>query len=101
MGSHSLLQGIFWTQGLNLSLLHCRQILYHLSHQGSPNLLLKPFQFLIPYVSFRDQAVPCIALYILFVNLTSVPNINCEFDADLVSYDLYLHTCKLRLNEVK
>ena len=23
-------------QGLNLSLLHCRQILYHLSHQGSP-----------------------------------------------------------------
>ena len=33
---HSLLQGIFRTQGLNLSLLHCRQILYHLSHQESP-----------------------------------------------------------------
>ena len=32
-GSHSLLQGIFLTQGLNLCLLHCRQILYHLSHQ--------------------------------------------------------------------
>ena len=30
--SHSLLQGIFPTQGLNLDLLHCRQILYHLSH---------------------------------------------------------------------
>ena len=28
-------RGIFLTQGLNLSLLHCRQILYHLSHQGS------------------------------------------------------------------
>ena len=26
--------GIFPTQGLNLSLLDCRQILYHLSHQG-------------------------------------------------------------------
>ena len=26
--------GIFLTQGLNLGLLHCRQILYHLSHQG-------------------------------------------------------------------
>ena len=26
------------TQGLNLHLLHCRQILYHLSHQGSPYL---------------------------------------------------------------
>ena len=31
---HALLQGIFLTQGWNLSLLHCRQILYHLSHQG-------------------------------------------------------------------
>ena len=29
--------GIFSTQGLNLGLLHCRQILYHLSHQGSPD----------------------------------------------------------------
>ena len=34
--SHSLLQGIFPTQGLNTGLLHCRQILYHLTHQGSP-----------------------------------------------------------------
>ena len=33
MGCHSLLQGIFPTQGLNLYLLHCRQILYRLSHQ--------------------------------------------------------------------
>ena len=36
MGSLSLLQGIFPTQGSNPGLLHCRQILYHLSHQGSP-----------------------------------------------------------------
>ena len=34
--SHSLLQGIFPTQGSNTGLLHCRQILYQLSHQGSP-----------------------------------------------------------------
>ena len=31
VGCHSLLQGIFPTQGSNLGLLHCRQILYHLS----------------------------------------------------------------------
>ena len=31
-----LLQGIIPTQGSNLGLLHWRQILYHLSHQGSP-----------------------------------------------------------------
>ena len=35
VGSHSLLQ-IFPTQGLNSGLLHCRQILYHLSNQRSP-----------------------------------------------------------------
>ena len=34
-GSHFLLQGIFLIQGLNPGLLHCRQILYHLSHQGN------------------------------------------------------------------
>ena len=38
MGCHFLLQGIFLTLGLNLGLLHCKQILYHLSHQGSPPL---------------------------------------------------------------
>ena len=33
MGSLSLLQGIFPTQGLNPFLPHCRQILYQLSHE--------------------------------------------------------------------
>ena len=36
VGSCSLLQGIFLTQELNQSLLHCRQILYQLSCHGSP-----------------------------------------------------------------
>ena len=35
VGCHSLLQQIFPTWGWNPGLLHCRQILYHLSHQGS------------------------------------------------------------------
>ena len=39
MGCHSLLQGIFLTQGSNPGLLHCKQILYHLCHQGgTPSL---------------------------------------------------------------
>ena len=38
MSCHFLLQGIFPTQGSNLALLHCRQTLYHLSHQGSLTL---------------------------------------------------------------
>ena len=36
VGSLSLLQGIFPTQGLNPGLPHRRRILYHLSHQRSP-----------------------------------------------------------------
>ena len=35
LGSLSLLQGIFPTQGSNPGLPHCRWILYQLSHQGS------------------------------------------------------------------
>ena len=36
VGYHSLLQEIFPTQGLNPGVPHCRQMLYHLSHQASP-----------------------------------------------------------------
>ena len=39
MGCHALLQGLFPTQGSYRGLLHCRRILYHLSHQGSPRIL--------------------------------------------------------------
>ena len=38
LGSLSLLQWIFPTQELNGHLLHCRQILYQLSYQGSPSI---------------------------------------------------------------
>ena len=37
VGSLSLLQGVFPTQGSNPGLPHCRQILYQLGHNGSPN----------------------------------------------------------------
>ena len=41
VGNLSLLQRIFPTQGSNPGLLHCRQILYQLSHTGSPQILLR------------------------------------------------------------
>ena len=40
VGSRSHLQGIFPTQGLNPGLLHCRVILYQLSHQEKPFLTI-------------------------------------------------------------
>ena len=43
VGCHALLQGIFLTQGWNPGFphcrWHCRQVLYHMSHQGSPWIL--------------------------------------------------------------
>ena len=39
VGSLSLLQGIFPTQRSNPGLPYCRQILYQLSHKGSPRIL--------------------------------------------------------------
>ena len=48
---HSLLQRIFPTQELNLGLLHCRQILYRLSYERSPLVVIGPwkniFKFLV------------------------------------------------------
>ena len=39
VGCHSFLQGIFLTQESNLGLLHCGQILYHLSHNSSCSIV--------------------------------------------------------------
>ena len=44
---HFLLQWIFPTQGSNPGLPHCRQMLYRLSHQGSPILNLPLFKLLL------------------------------------------------------
>ena len=43
VGSLSLLQGIFPTQGSNPGIPHCRWILYQLSHKGSPRVLSVQF----------------------------------------------------------
>ena len=40
VGIHSLLQGIFLTQGSNPGLLHCKQICYCLSHQGKNTFII-------------------------------------------------------------
>ena len=46
--SHSLFQGIFPTHRLNPGLLHCKQILYGLSHQGSLNSTIPSFKLKKP-----------------------------------------------------
>ena len=63
VGSHSLLQVIFPTQGSNPGIPHCRRILYQLSHQGSPRILewgAYPFSRGSSWARNRP-GVPCIA----------------------------------------
>ena len=49
VGCHFLLQGVFPNQGSNPDLLHCRQTLYHLSHQVSPKFLIEPCNWVIHF----------------------------------------------------
>ena len=70
VGSLSFFQGGFWTQELNWGLLHWRQILYHLSHQGSPLASIKTpkitdnlwYEFMPFYVILIEfcSSLPCI-----------------------------------------
>ena len=53
MSCHFLLQGIFLTQGSNLGLPHSRQMLYCLSHQGSPARI--SFKYEGEIKSFTDK----------------------------------------------
>ena len=67
---HSLLQGIFLTEGSNPGLLHCRQILYNLSHQGRPGLLYDPAISLLGIYPKRMKA----GTQNIFVNSCSQPH---------------------------
>jgi len=50
VGSLSIFQGIFPTQESNPGLLHCRQILYQLSHKGSPNTTIYIYIYIYIYI---------------------------------------------------
>ena len=78
VGGHSLLQGIFLTQRLNLGLWHCRQILYCLSHQGSllrvafqKRLLSRPCFFSGKIYLKWDYVYPCFSLLLLSLHNSS------------------------------
>ena len=51
VGCHCLLQRIFLTQGSNPGLPHCRQMLYHLSHQGGPYKLNLPLTWSVAAIN--------------------------------------------------
>ena len=71
LGCHALLQGIFLIQGLNPGLLHCRWILYHLSHGSSLSMLL----------IYRSQSCRGKSLYV-----QKVETLNCNFHLQYVQF---------------
>ena len=79
MGSHSLLQGIFPTQGSNPGLPHCRQIPYQLSHQGSPSLHIQPLTLhprCWPSFPGHEHLPCCLILSSLLCPCLTLPLIN-------------------------
>ena len=71
VGCHALLQGIFLTPGSNPTLLHCRWILYHLSHQGSPFLILIYIIIIVTLRAILIYNFNLINIWILILKLSS------------------------------
>ena len=92
VGCHALLQGIFpiqgSNQGSNLGLLHCRWILYQLSHQGSPRILEW-----VTYPFSRGSPDPGIKLESPTLQVDSLP-------AELPGKPLLLYTSILSFKEI-
>ena len=60
MSCHALLQGIFPTQGPNAGLPHCRRILYHVSHQGSPYPTIASSKLMcVSWLVLSNSLQPC------------------------------------------
>ena len=94
VGSLSLLQGIFLTQELNQGLLHCRQILYQLRYQGSPELYVSIETF--KYVHIYRLPLKPPHLFNLKALCKRPSDINCDSSCwctrlDVVFLHIYLH----------
>ena len=80
MGCHSLLQGIFLTQGLNPGLVHCSWILNHLNHQGSTSVEIPSVGDWLNY----DQVIQRNAIIVVCTGLTELfPRIHFTSDSEL------------------
>ena len=81
MDCHFLLQGIFPTQGSSLGLLHCRWILYHLSHQEGPESRAKRMIQLCNYRAGRKCSSMCplkISTQTYVFGLGKMPSMYCK-----------------------
>ena len=85
VGCHALLQGIFPTQGSNPVLQHCRWILYHLNHQGSPRILEGvAYPFSLPDLGIKPGS-PAVQADSLPAELPRKP-LNYKYDSIIYSF---------------
>ena len=91
VGSYSLLQEIFTTQGLNPCLLHCKQILYHLSHHVSPKEAYCRGEGIILEKCSRKK-MGGILLYGLLYFLTALMILVTYHNTPLLNFTHYLFT---------
>ena len=74
MGCHFLLQEVFLTQGLTPGLPHCRQMLYHLSHQGGPHpeMLTRIFMLYITTSKLTYLILEACTILTTFIEITTL-----------------------------
>ena len=68
VGSHSLLQRIFPTQGSNPSLPHCEQIPHCLSHQGSPDIVYIFIFILFEFFKYAQSVCSFLSSNLSFIS---------------------------------
>ena len=69
VGSLSLFQGIFPTQVSNPDLLHCRRILYQLSHKGSPeNIIMEVKRYCSIFIRHSVLLLESPVIYLSIIN---------------------------------
>ena len=105
VGCRFLLQGIFLTQGLNLGLQHCRQILYHLNHQISQFYIQQGVCFNPKLLIYPPHTPPSllsllVTMFFLFVCFCFVNKFLCiilflKFHMQLILYDICLLVSEL------
>ena len=93
VGSLSLLQGIFLTQGSNPGLLHCRQIFYHLSYREVPRCYIGNLKIQHAFPTSSDSYPPKYYRFSKLLNLStqlvlwqkSIPKGQKEYNLNVIS----------------
>ena len=99
MGSLSFCQWTFLTQESNQSLLHCSQILYQLSYQGSPNYGVVVIILLLQRRK-NNRALKYLELVVTTVNNKAEIKIKFLFQGPGSSSPQLTHSCKKLLAKI-